>query len=124
MLIKCFLVIADGDGGFKRADTGEHLNQPLPAGAMYDAFWYHRKGPDGRHLIVITPGGAWHVDGRANNCTRPEDDQHHCWVRHGEPPDITVDKNGDTCGCGSSIGQDNNYAAYHGFLRNGELVDA
>lgn len=28
----------------------------------------------------------------------------HCWVRHGEPPNVTVDKNG------------------HGFLRNGELT--
>ena len=98
--------------------------EDLAPGAMYFADWYQRKGPDGHHLIVRTPGGLWHVDGRASNCTRKGDDLHRCWVRHGEAPNVTVDKNGDTCECGCSIGQGEGYRDYHGFLRNGELVSA
>ena len=56
----------------------------------------------------------------ASNCTRPEDTVHKCWVRHGQVPDITVDKLGDTCHAGGgSIGQ----KTYHGFLRGGVLVE-
>jgi hypothetical protein len=40
-------------------------------------------------------------------------------VRHGEAPNITVDKNGVTCGAGAGSIQ---CGSYHGFLRNGELV--
>lgn len=122
--IKCFLVEVDGKGNFRR-DDGDWLPlNELPPGSMYFADWYQRKGPNEHHLIVKTPGGLWHVDGRASNCTRPDDRGHYCWVRHGEPPNVTVDKNGDTCGCGASIGQGLGYRDYHGFLRNGELVDA
>lgn len=125
--IKCFVVepiMKDGAvASFRRPDTNEIFDfSTLPPGAMYYADWYHRKGPDGHTLIVKTPGGLWSVDGRASNCTRPTDTEHYCWVRHGTPPMITVDKNGNTCGCGCSIGQGQNYSAYHGFLRNGELV--
>lgn len=120
MKIKCFLVQADGRGGFSRDGTA--MPTPLPPGAMYFADWYSHKGPDGHHLIVVTPGGLWQVDTRANNCTRPDDNEHRCWVRHGEPPNVTVDKNGNTCGCGCSIGQGPGFRDYHGFLRNGELV--
>jgi hypothetical protein len=121
-VIKCFLAEADGKGGF-RWDGGDwrSINE-LPAGAMFFADWYSRKGPDGRHLVVKTPGGLWHIDGRASNCTMPDDKEHRCWVRHGVAPNITVDKNGNTCGCGCSIGQGENWKDYHGFLRNGELV--
>ena len=118
--IGCFLVEARGDGTFLR-DGKKAAFEDLGPGAMYFADWYQRKGPDGHHLIVITPGGPWHVDGRASNCTRPTDYVHYCWVRHGEPPNITVDKNGDTCGCGCSIGQGPGFRDYHGFLRNGRL---
>jgi len=118
--IDCFLVEMGDDHLFHRgADT--YTLESLPSGAMYFADWYQRKGPDGHHLIVKTPGGIWHVDGRANNCTRPDDTAHHCWVRHGDAPDVTVDKNGDTCGCGCSIGQGPGWRDYHGFLRNGRL---
>jgi len=63
------------------------------------------------------------IDGPANNCTRKDDPgqkHHHCWVRHGVPPSITVDKNGPTCeaGAGSILTKN-----WHGFLRNGMLVE-
>lgn len=118
--IKCFLIECNCRGDFTR--DGVKV-EPTP-GAMWFADWYQRKGPDGHHLIVRTPGGDWHVDGFASNCTRKGDWDHYCWVRHGEPPNITVDKNGNTCGCGCSIGQGEGYRDYHGFLRNGELVSA
>lgn len=119
--IKCFMVEADGRGGFVR-DGRPVTYSEIPAGAMWFADWYKApKGPDGHHLIVRTPGGDWHVDGRASNCTRPDDNEHRCWVRHGVPPNVTVDKNGNTCGCGCSIGQGDRY---HGFLRDGYLVPA
>lgn len=106
-----------------------------------------RCGPDGRYLTVRTPGGDWVVDGRASNCDSPcvscgvpyllhfsggqhghdanacpnyEDARpHKCWVRHGDAPSITVDKNGVTCGAGAgSILA----GSYHGFLRGGRLT--
>lgn len=88
-------------------------------GMMYDAWWlpFGWAGPDGLHLCVVCPGGhLWHIDGRASNCTLPEDNEHRCWVRHGTPPDLTVDKNGLTCsaGAGSIMAGD-----YHGFLQGG-----
>jgi hypothetical protein len=80
-------------------------------------FWDNHKGP---HLLAVLPNGwIWVIDSRASNCTLPEDRLHRCWCRHGEVPDITVDKNGITCsaGAGSISGGD-----WHGFLRNGEFV--
>lgn len=95
-----------------------------PIGAMWDATWYpdsFGKGADGIGLIVQTPGGSWHVDGRASNCTKPDDKVHRCWCRHGDPRtgNVHVDKNGNTCAAGAgsiAIG------SYHGFLHNGELT--
>ncbi len=105
-------------------DGKKFVLQEAPVGAMWDATWYPEsfgKGPDGIALVVKTPGGEWHVDGRASNCTRREDDKHRCWVRHGSPKVgvIHVDKNGDTCsaGAGSIV-----CGSYHGFLHNGELT--
>lgn len=75
---------------------------------------------DGKHLQVVLPNGnTWDIDGRANNCTMPDEKTHRCWVRHGEPPNVHVDKNGYTCaaGAGSILSGD-----YHGFLHNGELT--
>ena len=110
---------------YKRHDTGEVLGvrNEFPIGACYDADWYpeDRRGPDGRYLIVKTPGGSWRIDSRASNCTMPNDNEHRCWVRHGRPEDGTlhVDKNGNTCaaGAGSIMCGD-----YHGFLHNGQLT--
>lgn len=108
---------------YKRADTGEEFTlAEAPPGAMWNAEWMvdYYKGPDGMSLGVKLPNGrTWNIDSRASNCTKPDDKEHKCWVRHGTPPDITVDKNGLTCdaGAGSIIAGD-----WHGFLRNGELV--
>jgi hypothetical protein len=107
---------------YRRSDTGadETLREAKP-GAMWDAWWYsHRRGPDGRCLIVICPDGRqWMIDSRASNCTMKDDHVHRCWVRHGEPPNITVDKNGHTCAAG---GGSIDTGTFHGFLRNGAFT--
>jgi hypothetical protein len=112
---------------YKRVDTGEELHlRDAPSGAMWYAWWLDDMyTPQGEHnLVVKTPGGEWTVDGQANNCTMKDDMmqvKHHCWIRHGEPPNVTVSKEGGpTCGAGAGSIQCNNY---HGFLRNGYLED-
>lgn len=106
---------------YQRADTGEKFTvEDAPVGAMWNAWWYGKfwQGSDGMSIMVKTPGGEWCIDSQASNCTMPGDTEHRCWVRHGKPPELTVDKNGKTCGAGAgSIGQ----RTYHGFLRNGWL---
>jgi hypothetical protein len=111
------------DRQYRRQDTGEIVyTRDLPVGAVYEAHWDNRKGPDGRSLCCMTPGGLWMIDHRASNCTMPNDNGHRCWVRHGRPEDGTlhVDKNGHTCaaGAGSIVA-----GSYHGFLHNGFLTD-
>jgi len=111
------------EGIDKAADGREFRHSELPPGACYDAWWDPRKGPDGRALVVVLPTGTpWHIDGRANNCTMPNDKVHRCWCRHGRPEDGTlhVDKNGVTCAAGAgSIA----VPGYHGFLHHGKLTD-
>lgn len=111
---------------FERADTGERMRlRDAPPGAMWDAEWMPsaHKQPDGRYLVVKLPNGRdWAIDGHASNCTRPGED-HDCWCRHGEPPDLTIDKTPlpgrSTCAAGAgSIGSE----GYHGFLRDGVLT--
>jgi len=109
---------------YRRADTGEEMTlRDAPEGAMWEATWYRNipgwVGDDGRAIICMVPKRhEWNIDGPCSNCNRPNE-PHHCWVRHGEPPNLTVDKNGNTCpvGGGSILTKD-----WHGFLRNGELV--
>jgi hypothetical protein len=126
----------------------QYTLRDAPIGAMWYAPWLEKypnyQGPDGRTLIVRVPdktatGHDWMIEGRASNCDSPcvhcsqpyhahkggeckryEDARpHKCWVRHGEAPNITVDKNGVTCNAGGgSILTD----GWHGFLRNGQLV--
>jgi hypothetical protein len=111
---------------YRRADTGEEMTlRDAPDGAMWDAIWFHDVpawcGPDGRALMCRVPTQHdWHIDGPCNNCDQPNR-PHKCWIRHGTPPNLTVDKNGDTCsaGAGSIL-----TSTWHGFLRNGELVRA
>lgn len=68
--------------------------------------------------VKLPDGRTWYIDSRASNCDKPGDSSHRCWVRHGEPPNLTVDKIGNTCGAGGgSIATD----GYHGFLRGGFL---
>lgn len=114
---------------WRRTDTGETLfgwPEAFGVGVMH---FDHEHAPgmcyanwdncEGRHLIVHTPGGSWDIDSRAANCDKRDERTHRCWVRHGEPPSIHVDKNGNTCGAGAGSIQ---CGSYHGFLHNGELT--
>lgn len=119
---------------YRRTDTGDlrvlHQASPSPdapsaePGACWDAWWMpFSRGVDGICLMVRCPDGHdWMVDSRASNCGSPDDNVHHCWVRHGNPREcrVTVDKNGATCSAGAgSIATPN----WHGFLRDGQLVE-
>lgn len=116
---------------YTRSDGGELVTlRDAPAGAMWIADWYRCAGGtcgygwtncDGNHLIVRLPGGHdWDVNGRASNCDRKDDNLHRCWVSHGTPPAVNVDKAGHTCGAGAgSIA----VSGYHGFLRHGVLEE-
>lgn len=142
--VTCFLIVPTGDyqadsytdvNGievprplelWQRADgTGEKfiLNN-APVGAMWEATWYtdfqQWCGTDGKAYIVKTPAGDWHIDGRASNCTMPDDTKHKCWCRHGEAPNFTVNKDGNTCSAGGGSIQ---IKEYHGHLINGELTN-
>lgn len=92
-----------------------------PTGAIWRAPWYEDfwHGADGKCYVCKTPGGEWIIDGRASNCGLPDDNIHKCWVRHGEAPNFTVDKNGVTCVAGAGSIQ---IGDYHGFLREGYLT--
>ncbi|MBI5697625.1 MAG: hypothetical protein HZC29_03855 [Thaumarchaeota archaeon] len=82
-------------------------------------YWDNCTDPRG-HLIVRMPdGGTWGTDSKASNCTMKEDRTHRCWIKHGEAPNLTVDKQGHTCQAGAGSIQ---MISWHGFLRNGELV--
>lgn len=96
-------------------------------GAMWDASWFATsRGPDGKAFWVVCPGGdEWHIDGCASNCTWPGGDglqeHHHCWVRTGVAPKLTVGKEGGptcTAGAGSILTSN-----WHGFLVNGVLQE-
>lgn len=118
---------------FRRMDTGELITLPdAPPGAMWHADWMLEgvdpekcgnslRGLDGHSLVVRLPNRHdWLVDSRCSNCTMKEDNIHKCWPRHGEVPNITVDKNGNTCAAGAgSVMVD----GWHGFLRNGWLEE-
>jgi hypothetical protein len=112
-----------------RSDGGLITLREAPPGALWYAFWM--KNDDGSYgwnwdnqstppLMCKTPGGDWNIDSRCSNCGLPQDRLHRCWIRHGEPPNIHVDKNGNTCqaGAGSIV-----CGKYHGFLHNGVLTD-
>jgi len=116
-----------------RSDGGALTTlQEAPAGAMWYAWWYdHRTDDSGLYgwdwdnqteppLMCMTPANReWNIDGRASNCTLPNERTHRCWVRHGTPPQITVDKQGHTCSAGAGSIISGNW---HGFLQNGQLV--
>lgn len=106
----------------------------LPFGACYDANpglgggRRYPSGDDGCAIVCVVPRttpadpakkGHWFIDGRASNCTLPNDAEHRCWVRHGTVGEaLHVDKNGKTCAAGAGSIQ---YAAWHGFLHHGVL---
>lgn len=128
---------------YRRTDTGEiRWSQYWPdaefgPGAMFfraltmqhEGIWYKGNGnwnnDDGHHLFVTLPNHRlWDIDNRCSNCAMPEDRMHRCWVRHGEVPNITVDKNGFTClaGGGSIWSNQGQSDEWHGFLQNGYLI--
>ncbi len=111
------------DDLMRRTDTGEEMTlRDAPAGAMWDAWWYGGSAfptpprPDGIHLMVRTPDGEWYVDGLASNGPRND----YGWQRSGDPkaipPTITAKPSIQMGAVGSS--------SYHGWLRDGKLVDA
>ncbi len=114
---------------YKRRDTGEEMIlRDAPPGAIYNSWWNPPmwSGKDGLSLTARCPDGHdWPIDGKASNCTMPEDQNHRCWIRHNSNGAITVDKgpSGDnadsTCAAGGGSIQTKNW---HGFLRNGEFV--
>lgn len=136
-----------GERLVRRVDTGEIITmRSAPAGAIWNASWHadipEWTGPDGRALHVRLPNGSdWAIDSRASNCDSPcascgrpyhshkeatpscsryvDARPHKCWIRHGEPPDLHVDKAGVTCNAGAGSILSGNY---HGFLHHGSLV--
>jgi hypothetical protein len=112
---------------FRQRRYNTASGRPEP-GDMFYADWYHRDNGScywwdnctEPHLMVILPNGhIWDSSSRASNCTLKKDRLHRCWVRHGEPPNVTVDKAGHTCAAGAgSIA----VPGWHGFLTNGRLV--
>jgi hypothetical protein len=102
---------------YRRIDTGEVFTlSNAPLGAMWLADWYPEKhrGPDGLSLIVNTPGGHWMVDQKAPDGSG--------WTRTGTPPNVTANP---------SIlfhphryeGDPEPHGGYHGWLRDGRLVE-
>lgn len=124
------------------AAPGAIWNAKWMLGAASDTWRRNYAGPDGQCLVVRLPNGRdWMIDGIASNCDascldcgapmhqhlanpptvpcrllnpRP----HKCWIRHGIPPALHVDKNGITCNAGAGSIQ---AGSYHGFLHNGRL---
>ena len=111
-------------GLWRRSDDGSVLTlATAPIGAMWLVNWlpldYHPPGD--AYLWVRLPGADWSPDSPAANCARPEDPflaEHHCWVRSGTAPVVTVSKNGPTCESGESVGT----PIWHGLLREGWLL--
>ncbi len=93
---------------YRRADgTGEVMTlMNCPIGAMWDADWYPEKGPDGHSwCVALPPGGGldyWHIDGYAKGGGK--------WTRTGVAPKITANPSILT-------------PRYHGWLRDGKLVE-
>jgi hypothetical protein len=81
-----------------------------PPGAMWECPWMS-PAPDGKSYCVRTPGGDWHIDGSYGF---PQAGR---WTRTGTAPNFTVTPS-------IGIGKDakGNWQ-YHGWLRNGLLVE-
>lgn len=104
-----------------KAEPGDAFFTPCFRGVDGSLPCGHWDNCDGKHLHIVCPDGRWwNVDGRAGNCTKPEDRNHRCWVRHGDPAEgtLTIDKNGPTCEAGAgSI----DTGTYHGHVRDGHF---
>ncbi len=123
-----------GDGEIK----GVWPYDELPVGAMwFNPLYDQLYKPQLEHcLCVKCPDGyIWVIDSQASNCRNPfptrsdgsfinplpMQQDHHCWIIHGTPPNITVDVNGNVCGAGGGSIQTPNW---HGFLTNGVLFES
>lgn len=118
VFIKLIYRRIDGGGATTLADAD--------VGALWDAWWMGdwARGDDGLCAMCKLPGGHdWAIDGTASNCTR-KDEPHHCWVRHGSFGDrITVDKDGNTCSADGGSIWVHKPVEWHGFLRQGKLLE-
>ena len=97
---------------YKRGDHATLMTTlaEAPVGSMWVADWYEKfKGPDGKCLVVKTPGGDWIVDGPSTN---NDGTRGNPWTRTGEIPRVTASPSIHFPG------------KYHGWLRNGFLEDA
>lgn len=122
---------------YRRADggPGEFTLREAPVGMMWDAWWMPDRyfdgnggfgwtniGPDGLALVVRLPNRHdWMPESRASNCTMKTDNDHHCWIRHGDARknEVHVDKQGKTCQAGAGSIQ---IPGYHGFLHHNKLT--
>lgn len=127
LLIQCFYVeFQSEEDCLVKLKAGK-----IPVGAVWDIskFGNYRKGPDGRSLVVMTPKGEWFIDGRSYTCTRKDDNDHRCWVRHGSPEtgDFCVDKKGNTCESGAGsiriVEREDNKSIYHARLMKNTLIE-
>lgn len=73
----------------KRSDNGELTTlRDAPAGAMWRGWWMKHEGrywdwdnQTEAPLICKTPSAReWNIDGRASNCTLPNEMLHRCWI--------------------------------------------
>lgn len=99
---------------FARSDGGRDTTiGDAPVGAMWYADWMPEdyRGPDGHTLVVKTPGGDWMPDQKVGNPPKP-------WTRTGTPPVVTAQPS-----IGIYEGRDKKRFRYHGWLRDGWLVE-
>ncbi len=121
--VACFWVERTGDGAWRRPGTGEVMPYPgaFGVGALWDAYadWREqeianggKRYHDGLCPVVLTPGGEWAIDG----CAYDAGARKPCpWTRVGDP------RAPATFSVTPSI---HFPGRYHGWLRNGELIDA
>lgn len=116
-----------GEHFFKLPDGTEVTDRELPPGALRNNEFFcdipDWCGADGMSLVVRLPNGHdWNIDSQANNCTKPQDKVHRCWVRTGDPKtgNLHVCKEGNTSDAGAGSIMSGNY---HGFLHRGYLVE-
>lgn len=114
---------------WRRTDTGEprvmHQSMVPPgyavaeAGAMWDAPWMGRPGPDGICLMVRCPRGdgtpGWMLDWPVD---WPASSGGGLWARTGEPREANVTANPSI-----AIGPPGEAGYYHGWLHGGVLSD-
>ncbi len=125
-IVECFPMYFESKEDF----LNQWKSEKVQVGAVWDAHWYKesRKGSDGKSLVVLTPEGPWYIDGRSSNCTRKDDNEHRCWVRHGSPEagNLQVDKLGNTCESGAGsirmVDRKNQKSLYHARLMKNNLI--